>query len=88
MENQFPGNSHTEKQEPTAKKAVPAKKVEKIVTGTVTTRKKPLGRKLKELVVGENSKNVLLWVWEDVLIPGARDTLYDALTSGVERRIY
>jgi hypothetical protein len=87
MENQFPGNSRTDKEKSPAK-AAPAKKVDKIVTGTVTTRKKPLSKKFKEFVVGDDSKSVLSYVWQDILIPSARDMVFDAFTSGVERKMY
>lgn len=87
MENQFPGNSRTDKEKSPAK-ATPAKKVEKIVTGTVTTRKKPLGKKFKEFIVGDDSKSVVQYVWHDILVPSARDMVFDAFTSGVERKMY
>ncbi len=88
MDNQFPGNSHQDKENLTPKKAAPAKKVEKIVTGTVSTRKKPLGRKIKEFIVGDDSKSVVQYVWQDILVPSARDMVFDAFTSGVERKMY
>jgi len=88
MENQFPGNSHQDKEKPTAKKAAPEKKVEKIVTGEVVQRKKPLGKKFKEFIVGDDSKSVIHWIWGDVLVPGAKDVVYDALTGGLEKRMF
>lgn len=88
MTNEFPGNSHQDKEQHTAKAAKPAKKVEKIVSGAVVTRKKPLGRKIKEFIVGDDSKSVVQYVWQDILVPSARDMVFDAFTSGVERKMY
>jgi len=85
--NEFPGNSRTDKEKSPAK-AVPAKKVDKIVTGAVTTRKKPLGKKIKEFIVGDDSKSVVSYVWQDILVPSAKDMVFDAFTSGVERKMY
>lgn len=87
MENEFPGNSNAEKQ-PSKKAAQQPKEVKKVVTGEVVTRKKPLGRKVKEFVVGDDSKSVIQWIWSDVLIPGVKDTIFEAATGGLERRMF
>lgn len=88
MATEFPGNSNVEKQPAKKAAAKPPKKVEKVTTGAVVTRKKPLGKKMKEFVVGDDSKSVVSYIWFDVLIPGARDMVFDAFSQGLERKLY
>lgn len=86
MENQFPGNSNT--QQPPA--AAPAKKkVQKVVTGQVVQRKKPVGRRIKEFFFhGEDTKSVLSHVFHEVLVPAAKDAAYNAGDQALQRKLY
>lgn len=91
MEN-YPGNSKkvTPKQ-PTKKAASPApqeKKVEKIVVNKVTRRKKPLGRKFSETFVGGDAESVWAYVFNDVLVPAAKDMVADAVSQGIEKMLF
>lgn len=82
MESNFPSNSNKEQREP-------KKKVEKVVTGAVIQRKKPLGRRLREFFFnGEDTKVVFLHVVNDVLRPGARDMIFDAGNQMLQRMTY
>lgn len=63
-------------------------KVEKVVTAEVITRKKPLGRRFKDIFVSVDAKSVLTYVFGSVLIPAARDMIVDASTEGVKRMMY
>jgi hypothetical protein len=84
--SEFPSNSNKQKPEPVAKPE--PKKVERVTTGTAIIRKKPLGKKFKDVFIGENAKNAVVYVWFEVLIPQARDLFADALREGIDRRIY
>lgn len=91
MEN-YPGNSKkvTPKQ-PAKKAASPApqeKKVEKIVVNKVTRRKKPLGRKFSETFVGGDAESVWAYVFNDVLVPAAKDMVADAVSQGIEKMLF
>lgn len=91
MEN-YPGNSKkvTAKQPP-KKAASPApqeKKVEKIVVNKVTRRKKPLGRKFSETFVGGDAESVWAYVFNDVLVPAAKDMVADAVSQGIEKMLF
>jgi hypothetical protein len=88
MATEFPGNSNSDKGPEKKAPAKPPKKVEKITTGVVVTRKKPLGRKVKEFIVGDDSKSVLQYMIHDVVIPGIRDTVFESVTQGFEKRLY
>jgi hypothetical protein len=81
---EFPGNSKHSQQPPK-----PAEKiVEQVVSGEAASRKKPLGRRLREVFIGGDTKSVLGYIVQDVLIPQAKDMLTEAVSSGFERLIY
>jgi outer membrane protein OmpA-like peptidoglycan-associated protein len=86
MEGEFPSNSQRRKRE---EKPPASKKVERVIEGEVVRRKKPLGRRLKETFFGgADATSVWGYVFEDVLLPAARDTVADAVSQGVERMIF
>jgi hypothetical protein len=80
---EFPSNSKSS-QPPKAEEKV----VESVVSGEVTSRKKSLGRRLREVLIGGDTKSVINYVVTDVLIPQAKDMLSEAVSSGIERLIY
>lgn len=86
MESEFPSNS---KMPPRAKDEIPdPKKPARITQGEVIRRKKPMGKKFKEIFVGGDAKGVWLYVWLEVLIPAAKDMVVDAGQEALQRRIY
>jgi hypothetical protein len=84
---EYPDNSHASRETPT-KPTEDGPKVEKVVTGTVTQRKRPLSKKFKDLVVGGDSKSVGRYILFDILIPAFKDTITDVVSQGVERMVY
>lgn len=92
MEN-FPGNSHNvtgEPKDPKDPKDEKPKKeeVKKVVSVDVVQRKKPLGRRFKDLFFGGEFKGATKYIFGDVLLPALRNMVVDATTKGVERVIY
>lgn len=81
---QFPSNSHTEK----TKKPSDAKKVEAVVQGKVTQRRRPLGKRLSEVFVQGEAKSVWSYVAFDILIPAAKDAVADAVSQGAHRMLF
>jgi hypothetical protein len=80
---EFPSNSRN------PQKPVPEdKKIESVVSGEVASRKKSLGRRLREVFIGGDTKSVAHYVIADVLIPQAKDMLSEAVSQGFERLIY
>ena len=84
----YPGNSR----ELPVKKAQPKQKeepkVEKVVTGEVITRKKPLHRRFVETFMGGDARGAVDYVVMEVLIPAARDAIADAVSQGVEKIVF
>lgn len=86
MESEFPSNSKNPKGP--NKETPQEKKIEKVVTGEVQTRKKPLGKRFMETFAGADSKSVLEYVVMDVMVPAAKDMIADAVSQGVERKLF
>lgn len=81
MEN-FPPNSKSRRvpDEP--------KKIERVTSADATRRPKTLGRRLKDTFIGDDPRATVDYVVVDVIIPRARDMLFDAVEAGFERLIY
>lgn len=80
MDHNYPSNSHKSKAE--AQSTEVRKKTEKVVTGTVKTRKKSAGQKLTNIFIAEDAKNVKSYVFLDVLVPAIKDALYNIVCDG------
>jgi hypothetical protein len=79
---QFPPNSQ-------ASKEPEGKKIEKVVTGAVRTRKPSLGKRFAEAFMGgADAKSIWQYVIFEVILPAAKDTLADAVSQSVERALF
>lgn len=85
MTTEFPGNSK-HSNPPTPSKD--PKKVESVVSGEATARKRSLGKRLKDVFIGGDSKTVVHYVMMDVLIPQLKDMITEAASQGFEKMIY
>lgn len=81
MENYTP-NSHRfkEQQKESGKEK---KKVEKVVTGRVKTRKNEL-RKFTDIFISEDANNVKSYIIMDVLVPAIKNTILDIITDSAK----
>lgn len=86
----YPANSHKAKSDAQTIEEEEAreKKVKPVVTGKVTQRKPSLGKRMAESFTGDDAKSVGEYIIFDVVIPGARDMLYNAFAQGLERKLY
>ena len=93
---EYPANSraskdaskYTNPRQTTAKKAEEPARAEKIVMSEVTRRKKPLGKRISNYIFGAGTRAVIQNVALDVLIPAAKDAVADAVTEGIERKLW
>ena len=85
MENYKP-NSYRYKTEVAEKQR--EKRAEKIVTGSVITKKKSVARKITDEFVSDDAKNVKSYILWDVLIPAAKKALWDIITDGADIILY
>jgi len=90
--DEFPANSKTSKAPTEGKpkqKALPKADVkEKVITGEAIQRKKPLGRRFKDVFLGADIKGASSYIVADVLFPAVRNMVVDATTKGIERFVY
>ena len=85
MENYKP-NSNRYKEE--QKRIEKEKKVEKVVTGPVITKKKSGLSKFAGEFISEDAKNIKTYVLGDVLIPAVKKALCDIVTDGINMLLY
>lgn len=82
----FPGNSNKSQEQ--KKKPPVEKKVERVTTGQVITRKKPIGARLKTMFFNADLKSVMRYVAGDVLLPALKNMAVDTIEMGAKRAIY
>ena len=87
MDVDYKPNSHKYKNE---QKNMPAerKKVDKIVTGKVKTRKKSDVRKFKDIFISEDVSNVKSYIFMDVLVPAVKKAISDIVRDGIDMILY
>lgn len=81
MEN-YPSNSHKAREE------VAEKKVEKVVSGKTSTKKKSGIRKLSDTFLSEDVGNVKSYIFSEVLLPAAKKLVSDIVTNGTNMLLY
>lgn len=79
--NNLPANSHKSKEE--KRETTERKKVEKVVTGKVRTRKKSKASKFTDAFVSENSGGVMEHTVMDILVPAIKNTVLDIVWDGI-----
>lgn len=84
----YQSNSHKNAEKNTPKKQLPEKKVEKIISGEVVHKKKPLGRRFKEVFFGGEFSNAARYIAADVLLPALRNLVVDSVEMGIKRMVY
>ena len=82
---EYPGNGREEKIQ---KEASPERKVEKVISGEVQRRKKPLGKRITETFIQGEGRTVWSFVAYEVLVPAAKDMVADAFSQGVEKMLF
>lgn len=84
---EYQPNSHKSKEEKSNEISVKEKKVQKVVTGTVKTKKNE-GRKLASMFISDDAANVKSYVILDVLIPAIKKAILDIVTNGTDMILY
>lgn len=86
LDMEYAPNSHKSKEESQLKK--PEKKLEKVVSGTVRTKKKSEARKLADIFISEDVTNVKSYVLMDVLVPAIKKAIDDIVSDGIHMILY
>lgn len=87
MEN-YPGNSQTKKAAAAKIEAEEPKVIERVTSGEVVRRKKPLGKKFAETFLGSDGKTVWQLVLFDVVIPKTKEMIQIGIGEAVEQMLY
>lgn len=82
--SKYKGNSHSAK--PESKQ--PKRKAQKVVSVPPIKSKPPLGSRVKSLFVGEDARSVGSYLLIDVVVPAAKDLIFDIFTEGASRTLY
>lgn len=76
---EYRSNSHKSKQNQTDD--IPEKKVEKVVSGSVKSKKKSGLQKITNVFVPEDVDNVKGYIFEDIVVPAVKDIILDAVRA-------
>lgn len=79
----FPANSRKARTRPEE-----PKRIERVTSAEAVRRKRGLGRQFKETFIGGSARMAVEYMTLEVIVPAVRDTLAEALQSGIERLIY
>lgn len=83
----YPGNTNKARasaSQPSTEKP----KVEKVVKGEIVQRKKPLSKRIAETFTGEDASSVGSYVLFEVMIPAAKATISEVVSTAVERMLF
>lgn len=84
-----PSTNRFEKKQPeTSTSNKSTKKVEKVISGKVKTKKKSETRKLADVFLSEDIGNVKSYIIFDVLIPAAKKTVSEVIKKGIDMILY
>lgn len=83
---EYPANSHRSKELATEGRSE-ERKVQKVVSGKVTTKKNEV-RKLTDIFISEDARNVKSYICMDVLVPAIKKAISDIVTDGIDMILY
>lgn len=86
-ENNYTPNSHRFR-EGQKESSEEKKKVEKVVNGTVKSKKKSEIKKFADVFISEDAVNVKSYILLDVLIPAVKKAISDIVTNGIDMILY
>lgn len=81
---EYASNSHKSR----AEAAKQDHKVEKVISGTVKTKKKTGLNKMANVFISEDAGNVKSYIMMDVLVPAIKKAISDIVTNGIEMMLY
>lgn len=83
---EYSSNSHISRDK--NNEPIPEKKVEAVVSGSATTKKKSRWHKFREAMVSEDSANVKSYIFMDVLIPKIKEALSGIINGATDMILY
>lgn len=89
-ENEFPPNSHSQREARQSRNAEPAptrKEVSQVTRGKATLRKKPLHKKFLDAFRPEDNVGFVEYTLLEVLVPGIKDAVADAVHGTIDNAL-
>lgn len=86
-EREYKPNSYKYKEEQ-KNATTEERRVEKVVTGPVKTKKKNGVSKLTDIFIAEDAANVKSYIFMDVLVPAIKKAVSDIVTDGIDMILY
>lgn len=87
-ENEYKPNSHKYREEQAKEAAEERKKIEKVVSGPVKSKKKSDIQKVADVFISEDVHNVKSYILLDVLVPAIKKAISDIVTNGIDMILY
>lgn len=84
---EYQPNSHKSKEEAAVTETNKERKVRKVVSGNVKTKKNDK-RKLANIFISDEAANVKSYVFMDVLVPAIKKAISDIVTDGIDMILY
>lgn len=84
MQDYKPNSNRFKEEQRTAQKAIPEKKVEKVIKGKAKTKKKSDARRLMDSFISEDVSSVKSYIVDDLIIPTVKRTIVDAIKNSAE----
>lgn len=84
--DEYKPNSHKYKEDQNG--SVPDKKVEKVIAGTVKSKKKSEIQKFTDIFISEDVNNVKSYILLEVLVPAIKKAISDIVTNGIDMILY
>lgn len=84
-EERYPSNSNALKGK---KQETPEKKVEKVVNGPVTTKKKSGVKKFSDVFLAEDWASVGSYILKDIIVPTIQNSIVEIVRNGIEMAVY
>lgn len=82
-------NSHKARKAAQEKKAEEEERqVEKVVTGNVSSRERPIHKKIARTLLADDMQNVKNYIWLDVLIPTIKEAVSRIIKDGADMLIF
>lgn len=87
MEELYPSKSHASKEVKVAKDD--GKRVEKVISGTVKTKKKNDNvKKFTDVFISEDIENVKSYIFMDIFVPAIKKAISDIFSNGIDMLLY
>lgn len=88
LTHSFPSNSKTQRLEDPRRETLKDHKVEKIISGIAIKQKRSFLKKVSDLIMADDTQSVGSYIFNDVLIPAAKDMINDMVTGGMEMMLF